>query len=197
METRTNRQQKALETKNKLIDAALRTFSRKGFKESTTKDIAKEAGVTDGLIYHYFQSKEDLLWAIFEKYTLLHSLEETVSRLDSNQPLEHNLTIYFQSLFRSLDESQDLIVMCFGEAQRNDDIRRKIQEIIGRGAELLVTFLEPKVRIGRRELSIAVRNLQTAMVFHFLTVDRFMEGGKARQEYIEISVRQLLKIIAE
>ncbi|MFD0870307.1 MULTISPECIES: TetR/AcrR family transcriptional regulator [Paenibacillus] len=197
METRTNRQQKALETKNKLIDAALRTFSRKGFKESTTKDIAKEAGVTDGLIYHYFQSKEDLLWAIFDKYTLLHSLEETVSRLDSNQPLEHNLTIYFQSLFRSLDESQDLIVMCFGEAQRNDDIRRKIQEIIGRGAELLVTFLEPKVRIGRRELSIAVRNLQTAMVFHFLTVDRFMEGGKARQEYIEISVRQLLKIIAE
>lgn len=197
METRTNRQQKALETKNKLIDAALRTFSRKGFKESTTKDIAKEAGVTDGLIYHYFQSKEDLLWAIFEKYTLLHSLEETVSRLDSNQPLQHNLTIYFQSLFRSLDESQDLIVMCFGEAQRNDDIRRKIQEIIGRGAELLVTFLEPKVRIGRRELSIAVRNLQTAMVFHFLTVDRFMEGGKARQEYIEISVRQLLKIIAE
>lgn len=197
METRTNRQQKALETKNKLIDAALRTFSRKGFKESTTKDIAKEAGVTDGLIYHYFQSKEDLLWAIFDKYTLLHSLEETVSRLDSNQPLEHNLTIYFQSLFRTLDESQDLIVMCFGEAQRNDDIRRKIQEIIGRGAELLVTFLEPKVRIGRRELSIAVRNLQTAMVFHFLTVDRFMEGGKARQEYIEISVRQLLKIIAE
>lgn len=197
METRTNRQQKALETKNKLIDAALRTFSRKGFKESTTKDIAKEAGVTDGLIYHYFQSKEDLLWAIFDKYTLLHSLEETVSRLDSNQPLEHNLTIYFQSLFRTLDESQDLIVMCFGEAQRNDDIRRKIQEIIGRGAELLVTFLEPKVRIGRRELSIAVRNLQTAMVFHFLTVDRFMEGGKARQEYIEISVRQLLKIVAE
>ncbi|MGN7381821.1 TetR/AcrR family transcriptional regulator [Paenibacillus sp. SAFN-117] len=197
METRTNRQQKSLETKNKLIDAALRTFSRKGFKESTTKDIAKEAGVTDGLIYHYFQSKEDLLWAIFEKYTLLDSLEETVSRLDSNQPLQHNLTIYFQSLFRSLDESQDLIVMCFGEAQRNDDIRRKIQEIIGRGAELLVTFLEPKVRIGRRELSIAVRNLQTAMVFHFLTVDRFMEGGKARQEYIEISVRQLLKIIAE
>ncbi|NEN86160.1 TetR/AcrR family transcriptional regulator [Paenibacillus elgii] len=195
MKPRTSRQQQALETKSKLIDAALRTFSRKGFSESTTKDIAKEAGVSDGLIYHYFQSKEELLWAILDKYTLLHSIRQALEAMDKQAPLEHNLTAYFQALIRNLREQQDLIVMCFGEAQRIPEIRARVEDIIREGVELLYAFVAPQVHLAPQELLVAIRNVQTSMVFYFLMTARFADDDTQSTEYIRISVKQFLNIV--
>ncbi len=52
--------------REQIIDAAMHVFSQKGFTRATNKDIALEAGITPGLIYHYFESKEALLQAIVE-----------------------------------------------------------------------------------------------------------------------------------
>ncbi len=52
--------------REQIIDAAMRVFSQKGFTRATNKDIAREAGITPGLIYYYFESKEALLKAIIE-----------------------------------------------------------------------------------------------------------------------------------
>src|SRR5260370_31447339 len=52
--------------REQIIDAAMRVFSQKGFTRATNKDIAREAGITPGLIYYYFESKEALLKAIME-----------------------------------------------------------------------------------------------------------------------------------
>src|SRR5438067_8009822 len=52
--------------REQIIDAAMRVFSQKGFTRATNKDIAREAGITPGLIYHYFENKEALLKAIIE-----------------------------------------------------------------------------------------------------------------------------------
>src|SRR5258708_14186610 len=52
--------------REQIIDAAMRVFAEKGFGKATNKDIAREAGITPGLIYYYFESKEALLRAIIE-----------------------------------------------------------------------------------------------------------------------------------
>jgi len=52
--------------REQIIEAAMRVFSQKGFTRATNKDIAREAGITPGLIYHYFENKEALLKAIVE-----------------------------------------------------------------------------------------------------------------------------------
>jgi len=52
--------------REQIAEAAMRVFSEKGFVRATNKDIAREAGITTGLIYHYFDSKEALLKAIVE-----------------------------------------------------------------------------------------------------------------------------------
>src|SRR5690242_16554509 len=44
----------------------MHVFAQKGYSNATNKDIAREAGITPGLIYYYFESKEALLYAIFE-----------------------------------------------------------------------------------------------------------------------------------
>ena len=52
--------------REQIIDAAMRVFAQKGFVRATNKDVAREAGITAGLIYHYFENKEALLMAIIE-----------------------------------------------------------------------------------------------------------------------------------
>src|SRR3989440_9968270 len=66
--------------REQIIDAAMRAFSQKGFTRATNKDIAREAEITTGLIYYYFESKEALLKAILEARSpiqLLVSLQPT------------------------------------------------------------------------------------------------------------------------
>ena len=52
--------------REQILDAAIRVFARKGFRQTINSDIAREAGITSGLIYYYFQSKEEMLQAIVE-----------------------------------------------------------------------------------------------------------------------------------
>ena len=48
-----------------ILDAAVRVFARQGYDASRVGDVAKEAGVAYGLVYHYFGSKEAVLEAVF------------------------------------------------------------------------------------------------------------------------------------
>ncbi len=58
--------------RQQILDAAIRVFARKGYFGSRVADIADEAGIAYGLIYHYFTNKDELLLAIFhETWSLL------------------------------------------------------------------------------------------------------------------------------
>jgi AcrR family transcriptional regulator len=66
--------------KRKLIlDAAVRVFARQGFHTCRVSDIADEAGVAYGLVYHYFQSKDQVLDTLFLQRwdVLLEAIRET------------------------------------------------------------------------------------------------------------------------
>ncbi len=58
-----------------ILEAALDVFAEQGFEGATTKEIAARAGVTHGLIYFYFASKEELYQAAFE-HTLRNTLDQ-------------------------------------------------------------------------------------------------------------------------
>lgn len=61
--------------REQIIDAAMRVFAEKGFTRATNRDIAREAGITPGLIYHYFENKEAVFRAIIEARSPLHILK--------------------------------------------------------------------------------------------------------------------------
>ncbi len=62
--------------REQIIEAATRVFARKGFRRATTKEVAREAGISEGTIYNYFEDKDALLMAI------LHELNETERRAE-------------------------------------------------------------------------------------------------------------------
>jgi TetR/AcrR family fatty acid metabolism transcriptional regulator len=55
----------AVEKRRLILDAAVRVFARQGFNQCRVSDIADEAGVAYGLVYHYFRSKDEVLDTLF------------------------------------------------------------------------------------------------------------------------------------
>ena len=72
----------AVDKRRLILDAAVRVFARQGFHTCRVSDIADEAGVAYGLVYHYFQSKDEVLDTLFlERWELmLAAIDEIDSR---------------------------------------------------------------------------------------------------------------------
>jgi AcrR family transcriptional regulator len=61
-----------VDKRRQILDAAIRVFARQGFHSTRVSDIADEAGVAYGLVYHYFRSKDEVLNELFsERWSLL------------------------------------------------------------------------------------------------------------------------------
>lgn len=56
---------KAEETRQRILEGALRLFRKRGFDQTTMRDIAQEAGVATGAAYYYFRSKEEMVMAFY------------------------------------------------------------------------------------------------------------------------------------
>jgi TetR/AcrR family transcriptional regulator, fatty acid metabolism regulator protein len=71
----------AIDKRRQILDAAIRVFARQGFHSTRVADIADEAGVAYGLVYHYFKSKDEVLNELFsERWSLLLAAIEEVDR---------------------------------------------------------------------------------------------------------------------
>ena len=86
-----------------ILDAAVRVFARQGFHACRVSDIADEAGVAYGLLYHYFPSKEEVLNTLFlERWGVML---ETIREVDRKQ------VPYARSSARSPPSSSTAIAM--------------------------------------------------------------------------------------
>ena len=93
--------------KNKIIQAAIKIFSKKGFHKSSMDEIAKEVGVSKGTLYTYFKSKEEILkeiWKLnnqnildlkktFKEYNCLEVLEKLYNMIVESSRLQLSFEI--------------------------------------------------------------------------------------------------------
>ena len=119
----------AQEEKRRLIlDAAVTTFARKGYHASRVGDIAEEAGVAYGLVYHYFASKEDVLETIFRE-TWTELLDAIRAVEGSGQPATEQLRQVAAILLRSWRRQPDLVRVLVREVARSPEVQRRVDEI--------------------------------------------------------------------
>jgi len=93
------------ESKTKIIAVALQLFSKKGFENTSISDIAKAAGISKGLTYNYFKSKDELLEA-----TLLFILNNVVEVLEKGQHISDpfkRLEFFIRTNFDLLKKEPD------------------------------------------------------------------------------------------
>jgi TetR/AcrR family transcriptional regulator, fatty acid metabolism regulator protein len=85
----TARQQAAADKRRQILDAAVRVFARQGFHQCRVSDIADEAGVAYGLVYHYFHSKEEVLDTLFlERWDVMLAMIAEVDARAGQTPRE-------------------------------------------------------------------------------------------------------------
>ena len=116
------------EKRRLLLDAAVRVFARKGYHASRVGDIAEEAGVAHGLLYHYFSSKDEVLETIFrETWTdLLGAVADVEASVDSSR---EQLRQVAAILLRSWRRDPDLVRVLVREVTRSAELDRRVGDI--------------------------------------------------------------------
>jgi AcrR family transcriptional regulator len=116
--------------RRELLDAAVRVFARKGFRGARVGDIAEEAGVAHGLLYHYFRSKDEVLETIFrETWQLLVAECERIEA--AGVPLREQLRRFARIYLGSWLFTPELIGVLVREIARSPDVGERVDEIRG------------------------------------------------------------------
>ena len=119
----------AQEEKRRLIlDAAVRVFARSGYHTSRVGDIAEEAGIAHGLLYHYFSGKEEVLETVFRENW--RSLLEAFARIEAtDEPPFDQLQGIAKVLLRSWRNDPDLVRVMVREVARSPQLQGQVDEI--------------------------------------------------------------------
>lgn len=113
-------QEAAQDRKKQILAAAVAAFAERGFHRTRVSDIAKRAGVAYGLIYHYFDSKDDVLNCVFEENwsVFLKVLNELADRDDMSSPAK--LEAIGVLLIDALQVAPAIIQVIIQEISRSD-----------------------------------------------------------------------------
>lgn len=116
------------EKRRLILAAAVRVFARDGYHTSRVGDIAEEAGVAHGLLYHYFPSKEAVLETVFrENWGALLDRFRQVE--ESDGAAEEKLRGIAKILLRSWRNDPDLVTVMVREVARSPHLQGQVDEI--------------------------------------------------------------------
>ena len=111
------------------MEAAVRAFARKGYHSCRVGEIAEEAGVAYGLVYHYFGSKEEVLEEIFRD-TWTQMLARIREVADSGDAADEQVRKVTALLLRTWRRDPDLVRVLVHEVTRSpEQLKRQIDEI--------------------------------------------------------------------
>ncbi|MFN3420962.1 MAG: TetR/AcrR family transcriptional regulator [Armatimonadota bacterium] len=136
------------ERQEQIVEAAAKLFSEKGFEGTSIDDIAEACGVAPGLIYHYFDSKADILRALIERKSFLPKMAE-ILKAPPKATVEETLTELAQAMWEMLEERREMALMMHGEMQRNPEVVKVIGKVIKTGIRLLSEYLDAQKAAGK------------------------------------------------
>jgi TetR/AcrR family transcriptional regulator, fatty acid metabolism regulator protein len=116
------------EKRQLLLDAAVRVFAEKGYHAARVGDIAEEAGVAYGLLYHYFRSKEEVLETIF-RTTWTNMIATVGSIADTGEPAREQLRKVTEVILRTWRRDPDLVRVLVREVTRSPQLQQQVDEI--------------------------------------------------------------------
>jgi AcrR family transcriptional regulator len=196
----TARQRMAAARREQILETALKLFAERGFDATSTRQIAKEAGIAEGLIFHYFPTKASLLTAVLQDRlegrrafrTRLRPLLDDAGR----RPAPEVLGAVASGWLATLRRDEEIIVVLFTAAQTNSEVRQAWQGLIREGTQLLTGYLGARVEAGelRKDLPLetaATMFVSSLMVF-FLTRRHLPEPEWREQS--EVYARQLISV---
>jgi len=111
-----------------ILDAAIRVFAEHGYHRARVGDIAEDAGVAHGLLYHYFASKDEVLRTIF-----VENWGELIGRFravdDSDEPAPEKLEGIAKILLRTWRNDPALVTVMVREVARSQQLQAQVDDV--------------------------------------------------------------------
>jgi AcrR family transcriptional regulator len=149
--------------REQILEAALSVFADKGFDRATNKDIAVAAGITPGLIYHYFKSKQDLLREAIERHSPLRVIR-AITPETLTLPPEAFLRLVVREVLAVLENEKfiTMIKVFLPEAMHNGVLAPEVFSAMNEATSFLAGYFRKKMRSG--ELASADPALTTHLL---------------------------------
>jgi AcrR family transcriptional regulator len=156
-----------------IIDAALALFSRKGFRGTTTKEIAEAAGCSEATIFKYFTTKDELYSAILE---VKASIEETLAKAAQAAAEKDDAGVFralgLEALTRTEHDPSLMRLLLFSALEGHERSHVFFQSQVRRLHEFLSSYIEQRITDGVfRPVNplLAARGF-VGMIVHYLLI---------------------------
>lgn len=170
-----------LTTKQKIIEAAQKIFTQKGFAATRTRDIAEESGINLALINYYFGSKQKLFKIIVEqKFMELFGILEPILSNDEIK-IEEKVTLVTNNYTNMLMKNEDLPIFVLNNIKRDKDL---LKDVIKQSKLPTLFGLERQLKAEGYNISILnfVMNIISMSLFPFISKDLFISSGLIDEE---------------
>jgi len=116
--------------RRQILDAARQVFSQKGFHATNVSDVAATASVSQGTIYHYFDSKDDLFMAVFEDWLATSTYQAYAESVHTADTAADRLRALAHTTAQMMIDSAEFLPVqmeFWSHMLRNDAIRERFR----------------------------------------------------------------------
>jgi AcrR family transcriptional regulator len=180
------------QTRERLIDAAARTFSNEGIQGATTRQIAREAGVNEVTLFRHFKSKDQLLAAVLER-----GLASEVALMNEHSSWKENLRLsmenYARHYYSHLEKKQGFARAFIAEGQvLPKSMQTMIANVIRPVRERLIAILADAQKAGvlRPDLNVecALDAFKNTLYAGMLRQGTYLPRSYSTEAYIQTVV---------
>ncbi|HEX8925571.1 MAG TPA: TetR/AcrR family transcriptional regulator [Terriglobales bacterium] len=137
-----------METRDRLFQAALRLFAKKGFANTTVEDITEAADVGKGTFFNYFRTKEHIL-SYFAEQQVASVIRWAQETHDSTEPVEERLHALVRTASKLPGNNPELVRAAMSSFFANEEIREDLRKQIALGRRVLARYLASALKQGR------------------------------------------------
>ena len=183
-------------TRERILEAGLKSFSKKGYLGATTKEIAREAGIAEVTLFRHFPSKEKL----FEEVISAHSFLPTLKGLLPGalaMSFEEALTLIAVRFLDTLNLRKDMIRIMHSEMQRYPEkIHRIYHSFVDEVRDTLASYFSDLQKEGvLRDFDAALgARAFFGMFLSYFNAEEFLMRKKYRTTDIDETIRQYVGI---
>ncbi len=182
---------KGIESKQKIMDAAIRLAEECGYDNLTIRDICKEAGVTTGAFYHHFSQKTDLMSAICRK-SAGHFIPVMKTVLEGKNTLEQlEIYAYYYAKLNDYTGLEQIRVMYRPENHWFQE-RREMEDVL----ELIISDGQQNGTLSTvrcaREIQEYLYVLLRGCCLHWCMFDCNYDLAQKTTDYIKLAIQPFL-----
>ena len=179
IKTATKNQDRVRERRESLINAAIAVFIEKGFHNATVRDIGRAANMTQGTIYNYVSSKDDILYMVCDRIVAEYN-EQTRRALDTSHDPVGRVRSAVRAISQVMYRHRREILLIYQDSHLLDKRSRRV--ILARVEEFIGMF-ERIITDAARELGVPLPHPHlSANILTFLPVMIALRGWSLKND---------------